>query len=169
VRWFHPSLATTRMALFPVIDSPQTKAAASTRKMSSNKRVSVSPASVAGLKRQCSLDVSESLQCLICQELVVDAVQVVCCGALHCRACISKCDRCPQCRKPVTADCIVRDVRCERLAAACVRPCPNAQHGCNFNKNRASVTEHEAICDFVPRSVLRQKIQAGDPATVEFG
>jgi hypothetical protein len=60
----------------------------------------------------------------------------------------------------VTADCIVRDVRCERLAAACLRPCPNAQHGCDFNGNRASVTEHEAICDFVPRSVLRQKIQA---------
>jgi hypothetical protein len=128
--------------------------------MSSKKRVSVSPASVAALKRQFSLDASEDLQCLICQELVVDAVQVVCCGALHCRACISKCDRCPQCRKLVTADCIVRDVRCERLAAACLRPCPNAQHGCDFNGNRASVTEHEAICDFVPRSVLRQKIQA---------
>jgi hypothetical protein len=41
-----------------------------------------------------------------------------------------------------------------------LRPCPNAQHGCDFNGNRASVTEHEAICDFVPRSVLRQKIQA---------
>ena len=127
--------------------------------MPSKKRVSVSPASVAALKRQFSLDASENLQCLICQELVVHAVQVVCCGALHCRACISKCDRCPQCRKLVTADCIIRDVRCERLAAACLRPCPNAQHGCDFNGNRASVTEHEAICDFVPRSVLRQKIQ----------
>jgi hypothetical protein len=60
----------------------------------------------------------------------------------------------------VTADCIVRDVRCERLAAACLRPCPNAQHGCDFNGNRASVIMHEAICDFVPRGVLRRKIQA---------
>lgn len=100
-----------------------TKAAATTRKMSSKKRVSVSPASVAGLKRQFSFDAIENLQCLICQELVVDAVQVLCCGALHCRACISKCDRCPQCRKHVNADCIGFDVRCERLSAAYVRPC----------------------------------------------
>jgi hypothetical protein len=128
--------------------------------MSSKKRVSVSPASVVGLKRQFSFDASENLQCLICQDLVVDAVQVTCCGALHCRACISKCDRCPQCRKHVDADRIVPDVRCERLAAAYVRPCPNAQHGCDFNGNRASVTAHEEICDFVPRSVLREKIQA---------
>jgi len=62
----------------------------------------------------------------------------------------------------VNADCIVPDVRCERLAAAYVRPCPNAQHGCDFNGNRASVTAHEDICDFVPRSVLREKIQAAE-------
>ncbi len=128
--------------------------------MSSKKRVSVSPASAAGLKRQFLPDASENLECLICQELVVDAVQVVCCGALHCRACISKCDRCPQCRKNVNADCIVPDVRCERLSAAFVRQCPNEQHGCDFKGNRASVTAHEEICDFVPRSVLREKIQA---------
>jgi hypothetical protein len=128
--------------------------------MYSNKRVSVSPSSVADLKSLFSFDATENLQCLICQELVVDAVQVTCCGALHCRACISKCDKCPQCRKHVNADCIVPDVRCERLAAACSRPCPNAQHGCDFNGNRASVTAHEDICEFVPRSILREKIQA---------
>ena len=109
-----------------------------------------------------SVDATENLQCLICQELVVDAVQVICCGALHCRACISKCDKCPQCRKHVNADCIVPDVRCESLAAACSRPCSNAQHGCIFNGNRASVTAHEDICEFVPRSILREKIQAAE-------
>ena len=135
--------------------------------MSSKKRVSVSPASVAGLKRQHLVDASENLQCLICQELLVDAVQVVCCGALHCRACISRCDRCPQCRKPVNAGCIVPDVRCDRLAAACLRPCLNAQHGCDFIGNRASVTAHEEICDFVPRSVLREKIQAFESESLQ--
>jgi hypothetical protein len=157
-----PLLRTPRISLFPRHRFSATKAAASTRKMPS-KRVSLSPASVNDLvndlKRQFSSDATD-LQCLICQELVVDAVQVVCCGALHCRACISKCDKCPQCRKHVNADCIVPDVRCERLAAACSRPCPNAQHGCDFNGNRASVTAHEDNCDFVPRSVLRGKIQA---------
>jgi hypothetical protein len=128
--------------------------------MYSNKRVSVSPSSLADLKSLFSVYATENLQCLICQELVVDAVQVICCGALHCRACISKCDKCPQCRKHVNADCIVPDVRCERLTAACSRPCPNAQHGCDFNGNRASVTAHEDICEFVPRSILRGKIQA---------
>ena len=129
--------------------------------MSSKKRVSVSPASVStAVKRQrAASDENEELQCLICFELVVDAVQVRCCGALHCRACISKCDKCPQCRKPVNADAIIPDVRCERLSAAAIRPCSYAEEGCVFKANRASVAAHEELCDYVPRSVLREKIQ----------
>jgi hypothetical protein len=168
--------AASPTSLFPRDLSSASQAAASARAMSSKKRVSMSPASaaglkrhsvaglkrhsVAGLKRQHLVDARENLQCLICQELLVDAVQVVCCGALHCRACISRCDRCPQCGKPVNAGCIVPDVRCDRLAAACLRPCLNAQHGCDFIGNRTSVTAHEEICDFVPRSVLREKFLA---------
>ena len=129
-------------------------------KMSSKKRVSVSPASVStAVKRQRAADENEELQCLICFELVVDAVQVRCCGALHCRACISKCDKCPQCRKPVNADAIVPDVRCERLSAAAIRPCSYAEEGCVFKANRTSIAAHEEMCDYVPRSVLRAIIQ----------
>ena len=129
--------------------------------MSSRKRVSVSPASVAtAVKRQrAAADEHEELQCLICFELVVDAVQVRCCGALHCRACISKCTTCPMCRKPVNADTIIPDVRCERLSAAAIRPCSYAEEGCAFKANRTSVAAHEELCDYVPRSVLREKIQ----------
>jgi hypothetical protein len=129
--------------------------------MSSKKRVSVSPASVStAVKRQrAAADEHEELQCLICFELVVDAVQVRCCGALHCRACISKCATCPLCRKPVSADTIIPDVRCERLSAAAIRPCSYAEEGCAFKANRASVAAHEELCDYVPRSVLREKIQ----------
>ena len=130
-------------------------------KMSSKKHVSVSPASVStAVKRQrAAADENEELQCLICFELVVDAVQVRCCGALHCRACISKCTTCPMCRKPVNADTIIPDVRCERLSAAAIRPCAYAEEGCAFKANRSSVAAHEELCDYVPRSVLRQNIQ----------
>ena len=112
--------------------------------MSSKKHVSVSPASVpTAVKRpRAAADENEELQCLICFELVVDAVQVRCCGALHCRACISQCEKCPMCRKPVNADTIIPDVRCERLSAAAIRPCSYAEEGCVFKANRASVAAH---------------------------
>jgi hypothetical protein len=120
-----------------------------------------SPASVStAVKRQrAAAEENEDLQCLICFELVVDAVQVRCCGALHCRACISKCATCPMCRKPVNADTIMPDVRCERLSAAAIRKCLYVEEGCTFNGNRASVAAHEELCEYVPRSVLREKIQ----------
>ena len=125
------------------------------------KRVSVSPASVStAVKRQrAAADENEELQCLICCMLVVDAVQVRCCGALHCRACISKCTTCPMCRQPVNADTIIPDVRCERFSAAAIRPCAYAEEGCAFKANRSSVAAHEELCDYVPRNVLRQNIQ----------
>ena len=46
-------------------------------------------------------DGSDELMCSICFDLAVDAVQVSCCGALHCRACISKCTAWEMCRNPV--------------------------------------------------------------------
>jgi hypothetical protein len=125
--------AYTCISLFPRHRFSATTAAASTRKVYSNKRVPVSPASVAEIKSLFSFDATEKLQCLICQELVVDAVQVTCCGALHCRACISKCDKCPPVPQACDCrlDCIVPDVRWHAnawaVAAACSRPCLNAQ------------------------------------------
>ena len=128
--------------------------------MSSKKRVSLPPASVADLKRQRSAcETNGELQCLICLELVVDATQVACCGALHCRACISQCITCPNCRKPVSAANIIPDFRSERLSAAAARPCLYADSGCNFEGNRAAAAAHEDVCCFVPFDVLRQQVK----------
>ncbi len=91
--------------------------------------------------------------CSICFDLAVDAVQVSCCGALHCRACISKCTACPMCRNPVLE--LVPDIRRERLSAATLRQCPH--QGCAFEGNRASVVSHEEDCEFIPRAVLKAK------------
>lgn len=57
-------------------------------------------AAAPGPKRPNENDGSDELMCSICFDLAVDAVQVSCCGALHCRACISKCTACPMCRNP---------------------------------------------------------------------
>ena len=99
---------------------------------------------------------NEEMQCLICLDLAVDAVQVSCCGALHCRACILHCTVCPQCRKTIPS--VVPDVRRERLSAAALRRCSQEENGCQFQGNRASVASHEDICDFVPRAVLRARM-----------
>jgi hypothetical protein len=124
------------------------------------RKVSVSPASVSAPKRRAFSSEEIDLQCLICQDLAVDATQTMCCGALHCRSCISQCPSCPNCRKTLERDSIIPDVRCERLSAARVRMCSYAVDGCIFEGNRSSVAAHEQQCDFVPRSVLRGKIEA---------
>jgi hypothetical protein len=128
--------------------------------MSSKKRVSLSPASAANFKRHASLHDESDLQCLICHELVLDATQTTCCGAMHCRRCISHWmesrPTCPSCRKPLSADEVVPDARNERLSAARLRACAYAQHGCKFEGNRTAVSSHEQECESVPRSVLRQ-------------
>jgi len=123
--------------------------------MSIRKRLSASPFSVPKRQRE-----APDLQCIICLELVVDAVQVRCCGGLHCRACISKCTSCPRCRKPLNKDSIIPDVNCERLSAAALRACSYADDGCDFIGNRAAVAAHEDSCEFVPRSVLKEKIES---------
>ena len=102
---------------------------------------------------------NEELMCSICFDLVVDAVQVGCCGALHCRACIVKCTTCPLCREPLRAENLYLDVRRERLSAAALRQCCHAENGCIFKGNRASVIAHEPLCDFVPPGVFRNSIQ----------
>ena len=63
------------------------------------------------------------------------------------------------CRKPLGAESIISDVRCERLSAAAIRQCSHAANGCTFKGNRAFVTAHDALCDFVPPAVLRNEIQ----------
>ena len=125
----------------------------------SQKRVSVSPASVSASKRRAVSSEEIDLVCLICQDLAVDATQTMCCGALHCRSCVSQCKSCPNCRKPLGSDSIIPDIRCERLSAARHRMCPYADNGCVYGGNRSSVAAHEQQCDFVPRSVLREKIK----------
>lgn len=110
-------------------------------------------AAAPGPKRPNENDGSDELVCSICFDLAVDAVQVSCCGALHCRACISKCTACPMCRNPVLE--LVPDIRRERLSAATLRQCPH--QGCAFEGNRASVASHEEDCEFVPRAVLKEK------------
>jgi hypothetical protein len=139
---------------------------------SEQKRNIKSPPPTATSKRLCeqSDDDSEvrlSLVCLICSGLVVDAVQTPCCGRLHCRSCITKWLRfptsrscCSHCRAKIEAVDLIRDVRCERLSAAKLRECPHAEHGCTILANRAAMIEHELVCDFVPRCVLRQQRDA---------
>ena len=107
-------------------------------------------------------DIKLSLACLICSGLVVDAVQTPCCGRLHCRACISKWlkyptskSACSQCRTKIDPSDLIKDVQCERISAARLRGCTYAEHGCVFQANRAGMRDHELVCDFVPRSLLR--------------
>jgi hypothetical protein len=102
---------------------------------------------------------NEELMCMICLELANAATQVTCCGARNCRACISRCQYCPNCRQPVSPINIVCDVRCERLSAAALRPCIHDANGCRFEGNRVEVAAHEESCKFEPSSAVLQRFQ----------
>jgi hypothetical protein len=125
--------------------------------MSGEKRHFDPSISAANPKRPFSEE-NEELKCSICFDLVVDAVQVICCGTLYCRSCICNCATCPLCRKAFS---IIPDVRCERLSAAALRQCT----WCSFKGNRTSAADHEAReCEFVPVGVLRKQNQDLDEA-----
>lgn len=102
-------------------------------------------------------------QCLICHQVVVDAVHLRCCGGLFCQSCVLTWLRlqttCPNCRNPGTHhQDVVKDVRSERHAADVMRPCALAHLGCEFKGNRKAATDHASICGFVSREMLELEI-----------
>jgi hypothetical protein len=111
-------------------------------------------------RRALPFEENDELLCMICLELANAATQVTCCGARHCRVCISRCKICPNCRQSVSAINIVCDVRCERLSAAALRPCIQAANGCRFEGNRVEVAAHEESCKFEPSFSVLQRLQS---------
>ena len=85
----------------------------------------------------------------------------------HCRSCITKWLKfptslsvCSHCRAKIDPLDLIKDVQCERASAAKLRCCPHADSGCEVLANRAGMKEHELLCEFVPRSQLRQERDA---------
>jgi len=112
------------------------------------------------LIQQCSHheERTQVLECLICHQVVNDAVQMRCCGGLFCRRCIllwlRSHNTCPNCRTPAKVYEIQTDLRSERLAADAIRPCDYAYLGCVFKGNRQAVAHHARDCDCVSRAML---------------
>jgi hypothetical protein len=85
----------------------------------------------------------------------------------YCRSCITKWLKfptslsvCSHCRAKIDPLDLIKDVQCERASAAKLRGCPHAESGCQVLANRAGMKEHELVCEFVPRSQLRQERDA---------
>ena len=101
---------------------------------------------------------TQVLECLICHQVVNDAVQMRCCGGLFCRRCIllwlRSHNTCPNCRTHVKLHEIQTDLRSERLAADAIRPCDYAYLGCVFKGNRQVIAHHARDCDCVSRAML---------------
>lgn len=124
----------------------------STKQQEINKRIK--------LVQQCSHheERTQALECLICHQIVNDAVQMRCCGGLFCKRCILLWLRsqttCPNCRTHAKLHGIQTDLRSERLAADAIRPCDYAYLGCVFKGNRQAVAHHARDCDCVSRAML---------------
>ena len=114
-------------------------------------------------KRDREEEEAHLLRCPICIELVVDASQVTCCGALFCKACIDpitakRLPLCPMCRAPCSPDKVFPDVRGERASRNFPRPCRHAAYGCAFIGPRNDVAVHEPSCQHVPHTELVKEI-----------
>eukprot|EP01036_Dinobryon_divergens_P031786 gene31786-41254_t len=102
------------------------------------------------------------LLCIACQDLVIDAMQITCCGSLFCRGCITPWitdhGSCPCCRKEITIADIFCDVRSERKSANHPRACKLKDRGCKFIGDRHESVLHENQCEYIPVAPLRKKI-----------
>mmetsp|Transcript_9351 Transcript_9351/g.13994 ORF Transcript_9351/g.13994 Transcript_9351/m.13994 type:complete len:275 (+) Transcript_9351:14-838(+) len=107
------------------------------------------------------IDVDEELLCTTCFQLVNNATQTPCCGALFCRSCIepwtNRHSSCPCCRKIICSNQLIADVRSERKSSVHRRCCKNSDFGCEFMGGRTETTAHEQICRIQPE-LLRTKI-----------
>jgi hypothetical protein len=97
-----------------------------------------------GLKRSLN-EIEEDFLCMICHNLVEDAVQTVCCGSLYCHKCIeswlSRKKTCPLCSKPHELSELQNDVRSDRNSANIIRKCK--EDGCTYTGNRYHMKKHE--------------------------
>eukprot|EP01035_Chromulina_nebulosa_P006961 gene6961-9385_t len=104
----------------------------------------------------------EDVACVTCHDLVVNATQTPCCGSLFCRTCILEwvCAQksCPCCRKLLSGAELIADVRTERKSACYPRSCKFKGEGCYTIGTRNEMSEHEKSCQFVPRTILNEKI-----------
>ena len=110
------------------------------------------------------------LHCGICLEVVKNAVQSRCCGALWCSNCMKTAMAtsrlCPNCRSVLTRSELVPDTRANREAAAIRRHCPYAQHGCPFEGNRSDLEEHAKDCNAKPIEEILKEVHRAHETTV---
>jgi hypothetical protein len=110
--------------------------------------------------------VSNDIACEICHGLVIDAVQLSCCGSLGCRCCagslLAGVETCPFCKRPSSQTSLIVDKRAEQRSASHVRECCYKADGCKFTGDRNDVKEHEKYCEFVPRHKLLEMLKAAD-------
>ena len=102
---------------------------------------------------------------LLCIQLVVNATQTPCCGALFCRVCIMTWTDInfsgPCCRRIVYSSELIIDVRSERKSRVHLRCCKYYDNGCEFVSGRTEMDAHEKICQVKPKSKnLRAENQA---------
>ena len=108
------------------------------------------------IKKEAKRDRSESkaddLICPICTELVVDASQMTCCGALFCRACITPVlPQCPMCR-----------AACGPAQPYPPRPC--AGRGPTLTDTRDNVVKDEEVDPTDEISDLQKQVSDRDAA-----
>lgn len=100
---------------------------------------------------------TDDVSCDLCHELVVDAVQLTCCGALGCRDCVNalvtNVESCPFCFSSAKTMQIVVDKRAERKSMF-PRRCSFWKEGCEFVGIRAEMNEHKRHCQCIPKQRL---------------
>lgn len=115
---------------------------------------------------------TDDILCEICHELVVDAVQITCCGALGCGSCakalIAGVETCPFCKVSAKTMQTVPDKRAERKSMLFPRCCSYRNEGCQFVGNRAEVCEHIRYCECIPKQRVIEMLKVAEYNVVQL-
>ena len=104
-----------------------------------------------------------SLNCGLCRSLVKDAHMTLCCEGLWCKGCFLESfeamKKCPGCRKAITLQDFVPDMRAEVKASDISLPCPYSNRGCDFHGKRDALLGHVAACPSQPPERIIRDLQ----------
>ena len=114
-----------------------------------------------------------SWMCILCNNLLQDAMQLTCCGQWLCNACAMSTitlqrdanSNCPSCKAIISKEEIVRDTYANLCVKALKLPCPSK--GCSFVGDFGDRCRHLEECSFRPIEDVLKELQRVEQAKLD--
>ena len=91
--------------------------------------------------RAAAVDCPKEVECAICLDVWTDPIQLIPCGHVYCKKCVSKLDKCPQCRTDIRSHKFPQS-RIRREAGDVLVECP----ACGWQGTKRQAEDHKKHC-----------------------